>query len=469
MPSYSSQSGEIFGIMNQLLEELQGDYAEAEKLENERSAAFAKLREAKETEIANGEAMAEKKEDEHATTSNELAEAKEDLVDETKALEEAQTFTANLKVTCEEADKNFEERKKVRTEEIKAVSETIEIIQADASRDTVSATYALVQTRSRRSSIQAGNKERKVAAAGLRRAALMARDPRLAMLATKVELDAFTKVKKAIDEMIAKMKVQQEDEVKKNDYCKAELHETEMTTAKTEDRKNDLQAKEAELEASIKSLEEGITSAYSQISELEVNLQRATEDRKAENLEFQTTVSDQMATVEILKKALERLAKFYEKEDEEALVQMRTRRRQTPPVPQAEYTPSKGASGVMSMIEKLIGEAKTMIADARKSESDAQAAYEQTVADTNGSVAALQKEIVAKTKAKTKATKDKEQTGQDIIDTVKELEGLAKYTGDLHAECDYLMKNFDVRQTARAEEIESLQQAKQVLSGASFQ
>merc|ERR1719482_483054 len=107
------------------------------------------------------------------------------------------------------------------------------------------------------------------------------------MLATKVELDAFTRVKKAIDDMIAKMKLQMEDEVKKSDYCKAELHKTEMTTAKTDDRKADLQAKDAELESTIKTLEQEITAAHAQISELQVNFQRASEDRKAENHEFQ--------------------------------------------------------------------------------------------------------------------------------------------------------------------------------------
>merc|ERR1719473_2691050 len=87
-PSYTSQSGEIFGILNQLKEELEGDHAEAQRQENERAALFAELREAKDAEIAKGEAMAEKKEDEHATTSNALAEAKEDLGEEQTALEE---------------------------------------------------------------------------------------------------------------------------------------------------------------------------------------------------------------------------------------------------------------------------------------------------------------------------------------------------------------------------------------------
>jgi hypothetical protein len=438
-------------------------------LESQRAGAFAELREAKVGEIERGEAMAEKKEDEHATTVNELAEAKEDKVEEEKALEEAETFKANLEGTCAEADANFEKRKAARLEEIKAVSETIDILQSDESRDLLTRTYSFVQLSARSSSATArGRMARGQAAARLRRAAIKSRDPRLVMLATSVELDAFTKVKKAIDDMIAKLKLQQEDEVKKSDFCKAEFHETEMTTTKTEDHRADLEAKEAELEQAIKTLGEEIVAAQAQISELQVNLQRANEDRKAENLEFQTTVSDQMATVVVLEKALDRLSQYYKKQDEEALVQVQGGR-QTPPVPQAEYAPSKGAGGVMSMIEKLVQEANTMTADARKAEGEAQAAYEQTVTDTNNSVAASQKEVVTKTKDKTQATKDHQQTGSDIIDTVKELEGLSKYTAELHSECDYVLKNFEVRQKARAEEIESLQQAKQVLSGASLE
>merc|ERR1719453_2114844 len=87
------------------------------------------------------------------------------------------------------------------------------------------------------------DKLRRNAAAVLRRI----RSPELSMLATSVELDAFTKVKSMIDKMIATLKAQQADEVKKNDWCKAELQENEMTTMKTTDHKADLEAKAGEL------------------------------------------------------------------------------------------------------------------------------------------------------------------------------------------------------------------------------
>merc|ERR1719440_1387021 len=108
------------------------------------------------------------------------------------------------------------------------------------------------------------------------------------------------------------------DEVKKNDWCKAELQENEMETAKATDLKADLEAKAGQLEATIKTLSEEIEKAKSDIADLKVALQRASENRKKENLDFQKTVADQMVTAEVLAKALDKLATFY---DEAAFLQ----------------------------------------------------------------------------------------------------------------------------------------------------
>merc|ERR1712216_1031487 len=129
------------------------------------------------------------------------------------------------------------------------------------------------------------------------------------------------------------------------------------------------------------------------IANLQVELQRASEDRKKENLDFQKVVADQTVTAEILGKALDRLATFY---DESALVQTK---KQTPPVPQMEYKKSSGSGGVMSMIEKLILDTKEITAESKKTEAEAQAAYEALVADTNESIKDLAASITSKTEA----------------------------------------------------------------------
>jgi chaperonin cofactor prefoldin len=457
-PSYTAQSGEIMGILKQLQEEMGGALLEAQKLEAKRAASFNELRKAKTAEIETGEKRAEQAEDEKAVTDNELAEAKEDLGVTQVQLEEDQKFLKNVIAKCDEGEAGFDKRKAARLSEIQAVADTINILTGDEARDAMETTFkgaSFLQTSKK-------DKRRITAASILRTTALKTHNPELSMLATSVELDAFTKVKEMIDQMIATLKTQQEDEVKKNDWCKAELQENEMSILKTKDLKADLEAKIDQLKLRIKTLAEEIEQAHNDIAHLQTELQRASEDRKKENLDFQKVVADQMVTKEVLEKALDRLATYY---DEAAFAQTQKKSKQPA---QMTYEKSQGASGVMQMIEKLIYDTKDITAKSKTSEQEAQAAYEALIADTNASVLNLQKAITEKTKAKAKAKKDLAATEDDHADAVTELENLGKYNADLHAECDYLLQNFDIRQQARAEEIEALQQAKQILNGANL-
>jgi len=462
-PAYASQSGEILGILRQLKEEMEGDLAEAQKTENQRSAAFAELRAAKKQEIDTGYKMSEEKEDQLAEQDNALAEAKEDLGQEEATLAADQKFMANLKDTCAEADKNFESRKAARQQEQTAISETIEILTKDEARDAMTGTFSFVQTSSSRA--QQSQHRRKAAANALRLAARKAQDPMLSVLATAVELDAFTRVKKAIDDMIAMLNQQQEDEVKKADWCKSELQSNEMATARMDTQQADIEAQIAKLESNIQELVAGIADAKSQIASTQINLQKATMNRKQENIDYQKVVSDQTVTIEVLEKALDKLATFYD------LVQTSGKswiQRQTPDVPQMEYKKNAGSSGVMEMIEKLVYDSRELMSNSKKAESEAQAAYEKLIADSNASIRALQQEVVSKTQAKVDAERDHRDAKADLAETIRELEGLAKYNAELHAECDYVLKNFDVRQQSRREEVVALQQAKQILNGASL-
>merc|ERR1719271_1453173 len=201
------------------------------------------------------------------------------------------------------------------------------------------------------------------------------------------------------------------------------------------------------------------------ISDLASTIDKLNDELTQANMDFQKTISEQVATQEVLHTALERLAKFYDADFAQLHAKAESHR-QTPPVAQATYEKNAGASGVMSMIEKLIYEARDLEKDSRKGEQEEQAQYEALVEDTNDSVKALQKQIVTKTAEKAEASQEKIEADGELKDTEAEIEGLGKYNADLHGECDYILKNFDVRQQARQQEIEALQQAKSILSGA---
>merc|ERR1719161_2243789 len=120
------------------------------------------------------------------------------------------------------------------------------------------------------------------------------------------------------------------------------------------------------------------------------------------------------------------------------------------------------------MIEQIIADAKAMEAEAIRGEEDAQKAYEAFVKETNGSIEASSKSIVNKSEEKAKSEAELTQAEQDKEGVMLELEQLSNYNGELHGSCDFLLKNFEIRQTARAEEVEALRQAKAILSGAKF-
>merc|ERR1719316_2332512 len=110
------------------------------------------------------------------------------------------------------------------------------------------------------------------------------------------------------------------------------------------------------------------------------------------------------------------------------------------------------------MIQQIIDDAKAMEAEAIRSEEDAQKAYEDFVKETNASIDAKSKDIVEKSDNKAQSESELVETKEAKEASMLELEQLSNYNAELHQSCDFVMKNFDVRQTARDEEIEALKQ-----------
>jgi len=313
-------------------------------------------------------------------------------------------------------------------------------------------------------------KARSDAAKLLKAAAAKSGSTELLAIASMAQLDAFTKVKAAIDEMVTALLKEKQDEIKHRDFCIEELAQNDKQTAVSTDEKNDLEANIASLESEIDTLTKDLAALAAEIKEAQVQVKRASEDRELENKEFQQTVADQRATQQILKKALDRLKVVY------GFVQTKVQHKQpepgaaAPPPPPgfSDYKQNAGAGGVLTMIQSVINDAKMMEKEAIMAEQDSQSAYESFVKNTNDEIAAAMKSTTAKTESKAKAEEANTQAKADLKATMSALEQLASYAADVHQSCDFVLKNFEVRQEARDQEVEALRQAKAVLSGADF-
>merc|ERR1719281_101887 len=245
---------------------------------------------------------------------------------------------------------------------------------------------------------------------------------------------------------------------------------------------------------SISDAKEGIASAKEEIAALEKGIKsldkavaEATEQRKEENEEFTQLMASDSAAKEILGFAKNRLNKFYnpklykppaKKEfagrddrivDSFSFVQLR--KDAPPPAPAAvgAYKKSSEESGgVIAMIDLLVKELDKEMTVAKTEETDAQQDYETAMKDSQEKRATDSKTLTDKEGAKADLEADLESYKADKASATKELAGVLQYIASLHADCDWLLQYFEVREEARTSEIDSLEKAKAVLSGADY-
>merc|ERR1719254_239581 len=129
--SYAPQSGEIFGILKQMLETFEKDLAESQKEEMANQKAYEDVKKAKEDEIAAGQAQIDKKTEQLADTDEKNAKAKEDIEDTKKSLSADEEFLMMLKEKCSMTDAEWEERQKTRQLEMEAVSKALAVLSSD--------------------------------------------------------------------------------------------------------------------------------------------------------------------------------------------------------------------------------------------------------------------------------------------------------------------------------------------------
>jgi hypothetical protein len=512
---YVPQSGQIVGILKTMKEDMEKNIAEAKNEEAGSATAFSDLKAAKEKEIAASSEAIESK----TVTSGELAVAivqhKDAQADAEEELRDSQVYLAGLKKACEEQQKAWTVRQSMRAEEVSAISEAISILNDDDALDIFkkslpSAFVSVGPTEMGFLQPSQANKNQRLqkAHALLQNAAQTYRDKPLALLsyaiASKLRVARrsgaqeanFDVVVKLLDNMVAHLGNEGKDDKKHKEYCEAEL-------AKSADEqksvKEDLVHKDAaisELKDEIATLGDEIETLKTEIIALDGSVATATVQRKNEAQEFTQMMTLNEAAVQLIDKAKNRLNKFYnpavykappkkELSDEEAimsnagfsLVQVQLHhaalnKKGAPPPPPASFDAyaNKGdkSTGVVALMDMLAKELKDDMANAEHDEKMAVKEYEELMADSATSRQQNAKTITNKEAAKATLGTRLEAAKEAKMLTGEQVMTIAEMINTLHGSCDFIMENFDLRKEARANEVESLKNAKAVLAGASF-
>jgi len=444
-------SGAIFGILKQMKESFETNLADATKDETQAATEYADLKSTKSAQIKSSTDLSDSKSVELAETGDKKAQAKQDLEDTSAQLEADTKFLANVQEKCAAAMEAYDARQKGRSEELEAVSQTLGILTDDEAQQAFSKSSSFLQLSMRTRRMSAKEQAAKL----LRKAGIKAHNQNLVLLATSARQDPMAAVKGQIDAMVAELKKTQKEEDEKKEYCETEIKANEKDIKAQNKAKASIEQSIADLEQTSTTLTEEIAALKASVLDAQVEMKKAGEVREAENAEFQVTVNDQRATQVILKKALDKLKSFYEKK---AFLQVADSERHTQKQPDA----------IIMMIEGIIKEAKDIETKALKEENEAQLDYETFLADSDASLKAMATDITNKSEAVAAADKEKVQAEADLAHTIQTILDLGKASVALHQDCDWLLKNYDARVSARAQEIDALNSAKAILSGAKF-
>merc|ERR1719191_2395679 len=143
--SYAPQSGAIFGIMKTMQEEFETNLGTSQSEEKKAASDYEAMAAAKTEQIETGKKKLDEMELEHSANIKAKSDAKEDLeLTRTQRTEDVE-FLRNLKLTCQDLDRQYAERVKMRGEETKAVAETIAIVTSDDAKELMGKTVTLLQ------------------------------------------------------------------------------------------------------------------------------------------------------------------------------------------------------------------------------------------------------------------------------------------------------------------------------------
>jgi len=492
---YAPADGEIIGILNTLKGDVTANIADLNKEEDANIKSYDGVMAAKNQELAPIQSMIEEKRMRSGKIPVDIVEMKNDLGDTGEQIVDDKKFLTDLSSNCATKEKFFEENVQMRGQEIQALADTIKVLNDDDALELFKKTLPGASSFLQISESTADMRARALSALSSVETRNVGVD--FIVLSLQGKQAGSDKVVKLIDDLVAALEKEGQDDADKKEYCAKQFDEADDKKKVIETEVGDYESTIADLLSVPAQLTEEIDALSDGIRDLDKSVAEATAQRKEESDAYAPLMANDATAKELILFAKNRLNKFYNPkqykapneemsdEDRATLAAGGTLApteaggiagtgigfAQLPPAPAAVEAYSKKSeqsTGVIALMDLLVKDLDKEMLEAEMTEKNAQEDYENFMKDaadkrTKDSQAMSDKEgALADTKARLVEAKGAKAASD------KSLMAVEQYITNLHAECDWLIKYFDMRMEARNGEIDSLQNAKAILSGADY-
>lgn len=449
-----------------------------------------------------------------AETMSDIQTNKQNLDVTSKTLVEDKDYLAKLSLMCDNKAKTWDQRSRVREEEIMALEQAVAIIKDKVMNNTNAKTVRLFQhavslrvaesvARNSRSmeAIEAAA-EAAEAPSFLQQKSLLAAIHRLrgapradddsskaavvdllkkngarlhsttlATLASRIAADPLAKVKVLIQELVERLLQEANAETDQKGWCDKNTKEAKQKRADAADEVRKLNAEMAETESQRNRLAADVERLNESYQELELAQEAAITDRGEEMAENNATVAQAQEGLEALDTCIDILDKFYKTKAKESvdlgLIQQRGPAEDAPDagfdIGEAYLGAQSESGGILAMLDVMKSDFTRTIQETKEAEKQASQDHLNFMTETGKSLAQTEEAQKSKSSQKDEAVDRLATASNNLNEHMDTILNQIKELKLLKDACIDTGMSYEERVARRKDEIEALKQALSIL------
>merc|ERR1719156_48174 len=276
----------------------------------------------------------------------------------------------------------------------------------------------------------------------------------LMQLASVAGSDPFVKIRGLIEDMIAKLLKEAQEEATQKAFCDEEMGKSKKSQAEKQAKIDEYQVRIDKASTTIATLTEEVKTLEAEVAEIDKAQAEATEQRTKENTDYLKASSDFRDSAQAVAKAIEVLKTYYEG----SFIQLSSK--------QPEFGSAKGdtAHTIIAVLEMSEEDFTKLLAEAEATEDEAATAYTKLTDENKVSKASKMAEVKGKKSEIKSLSVELEHSKEDHASTSQELDAVLAYLDKLKPQCEEKAMSYAEKKAKREAEIEGLKEALEILS-----
>merc|ERR1719213_707922 len=252
-----------------------------------------------------------------------------------------------------------------------------------------------------------------------------------------------------IQDMVYKLMEEANEEAEHKGFCDTEMGTNKNTRDEKSAKVEELTASIAEMTAQAEVLTTEAAALSDDVTALDMAVSEATAQRSAESAKNKQTIADAVAAKEAVESALKVLKDFYEGGASFIQISMTTR--------------SKGAEGIMGMLEVILSDFERLESETSSDEETAAAAHTKFLRTSKKTKAVTNTDIKHKMTEAQRLESEVAESKKELKITQEELDAAMEYFEKLKPSCVEAGESYEERVARRKAEIDSLHDALEIL------